>query len=122
MRRTSEAYGDLQTGHEAKSAGALLSVLRLASELPDWVPVLQAACACAAETEAAGGVFCGTQVLKVLERQTGRPAWLPGLHALVRYGLLEKRGRSTRKGHRAYYRICDRLEIEHALEAMAPTL
>jgi hypothetical protein len=90
-------------------------VMRLAYEHPDWIPVLQAACAQARKSEPYGGQFAGSWVLKELQAQTGHPAWRPGLRRLVTYGLLEKVGESTRGGRRAYYRMPDRREIELSL-------
>lgn len=94
------------------------SVMRLAFEQPDWVPVLQAACEQARASEPYGGEFAGSWVLRKLEELTGKPAWRPGLRLLVGYGLIEKSGESTRGGRRAYYRMPDRTEIEEALKEL----
>lgn len=90
-------------------------VLRLASERPDWLPVLEAACRSAKTSEPYGGEFAGRWVLQELGNQTGEPVWAPGLRLLVGYGLLEKAGESTRGGRRAYYRMPDRAGIEATL-------
>lgn len=90
--------------------------MRLASEQPDWIPVLRAACERARKSEPYGGEFAGRWVLQELSKQTGKPAWRPGLRLLVGYGLLEKVGASTRGGRRAYYRMPDRGAVERALE------
>jgi hypothetical protein len=91
------------------------AVLRLASERPDWLPVLQAAARRALSAEPFGGEFAGHWVLRDLGEETGRPAWRPGLRLLVGYGLLLKAGESTRGGRRAYYRMPDREGVEAAL-------
>jgi len=91
------------------------AVRRLAYEHPDWLPVLEAAAAVAANVEEYGGEFAGAWVVDELGRR-GRPRWIPNLRILVGYGLLEKSGPSTRGGRRAYYRMPDRVEVERALE------
>jgi hypothetical protein len=90
--------------------------MRLASERPEWLPALQAACESARKAEAFGGEFAGTWVISELERWTGDRAWLPGLRTLAVYGLIEKSGPSTRGGRRAYYRMPDRTGVELGLE------
>ena len=94
------------------------AVMALAYEHPEWIPVLQAACSVAEETEQYGGRFAGAWVLQELERQTGQPQWRPGLRRLVTYGLIEKAGDSTRGGRRAYYRMPDRAGVVRALGAL----
>jgi hypothetical protein len=93
-----------------------LAVRRLAREHPDWLPVLEAAVAVAADAEAHGGEFPGAAVADELGRR-GAPRWFPNLRILVSYGLIEKSGPSTRGGRRAYYRMPARAEVEKALEA-----
>jgi len=93
-----------------------VAVGRLAREHPDWLPVLEAAVAVAANAEAHGGEFAGAWVVDELGRR-GAPRWIPNLRILVSYGLIEKSGPSTRGGRRAYYRIPARAEVEKALEA-----
>lgn len=88
------------------------AVARLASERPDWLPVLQAACVVARRSEPHGGRFAGGWVLAEFAQQTGMRQWRPGLRRLVAYGLFEKAGESTRGGSRAYYRMPDRKEVE----------
>ena len=90
------------------------AVIRLASERPEWVPVLQAACVCAERAEQFDGEFAGAWVLSELKRETGE-GWRPGLRTLATYGLLVKSGESVRGGRRAYYRMPDRLGVEEAL-------
>src|SRR5436309_1401643 len=71
------------------------SVLQLAHDHPDWVPILRAACVVAKNTEPFGGQFAGRWVLQELARQRGVPlieVWKPGLRRLVAYGLLENAG------------------------------
>ncbi len=92
----------------------LRTVLRLARERPEWVPVLDAACSCAREAEPYGGEFAGAWVIKELARTTG-VRWLPGLRTLVSFGLLEKSGDTVRGGRRAYYRMPDTIGVEQAL-------
>jgi len=92
------------------------AVQRLATEHPEWLPVLEAAVVVAAGVEEHGGEFAGTWVVSELERR-GLRRWIPNLRILVSYGLLEKSGPSTRGGRRAYYRMPERAEVEKALEA-----
>lgn len=95
------------------------AVMHLASERPEWIPILRAACVCARNAEALGGDFAGAWVLNEVARQTGQRVWQPGLRTLTAYGLLEKSGESTRGGRRAYYRMPDRLGVELALQELA---
>jgi hypothetical protein len=91
------------------------SVRHLATERPDWLPVLQAACIWSARAERLGnGEFAGTYVLRELNRLVGHPAWTPGLRVLQAYGLIERVG-SARGGRRAYYKMPYREAIEQAL-------
>jgi hypothetical protein len=96
------------------------SVRRLASEHPEWIPVLDAATAVAAAVEESGGEFAGAWVLDELAKRGG-PRWVPNLRILVSYELLEKSGPSTRGGRRAYYRMSHRRAIEEALAAWKAT-
>lgn len=89
--------------------------MRIADECPNYIPVLAAAAAVARETETQGGRFAGRWVLQEVERTLGRPWWVPGLNLLLRYGLLEKAGDSSRGKHRAYYRMRDRTGVEAAI-------
>lgn len=95
------------------------AVRRLAVERPDWLPVLEAAAAVAARTEAHGGEFAGALVLGELAARGG-PSWINNLRLLTTYGLIEKSGDSTRGGRRAYYRMPDREGVERALEKLRP--
>lgn len=101
---------------ESNMINAERNVQRLAQEHPDWLPVLEAAVAVAADVEALGGEFAGAWVVDELGRR-GLRRWIPNLRILVSYGFLEKSGLSTRGGRRAYYRMPDRLQVEHALES-----
>ena len=92
------------------------AVSRLAYEHPDWLPVLEAAAAVAADVEDHGGEFAGSWVVDELAKR-GQARWIPNLRILVSYGLLEKAGPSTRGGRRAYYRMPERVEVEAALTA-----
>ena len=94
------------------------AVMHLASERPDWVRVVRAACTCARRVEEFGGEFAGAWVVQELERQEGERIWLPGLRVLASYGLVEKVGKSTRRGSRAYYRMPDRAAVELALQEL----
>ena len=93
------------------------AVMRLASERPEWVPVLQAACVCAVRAEQFDGEFAGAWVLSELKQETGE-GWRPGLRTLATYGLLKKSGESVRGGRRAYYRMPDRPGVEAALDEL----
>jgi hypothetical protein len=99
------------------STDSEVAVRRLAREHPDWLPVLAAALAVAADAEAHGGEFAGAAVVAELGRR-GTARWIPNLRILVSHGLLEKSGPSTRGGRRAYYRIPDREGVERALESL----
>lgn len=92
------------------------AVRRLTAEHPEWLPVLEASAAVAADAEPHGGEFAGAWVVAELGRR-GLPRWIPNLRILVSYGLLEKSGPSTRGGRRAYYRMPDRAGVEEALES-----
>lgn len=94
------------------------AVATLATERPDWLPVLEAAIAVSDRVEPFGGEFAGAWVLEELERRTGRRTWLPNLRVLVSYGLVEKAGDSTRGGRRAYYRFPAKNAIEEALSQL----
>lgn len=100
-----------------EDADTFRTVMRLAYERPEWVPVLRAACATARTAEDFSGDFAGSWVLSKLKEQTGT-GWLPGLRTLATYGLIEKSGESTRGGRRAYYRMPDRRGIETALQEL----
>lgn len=99
-------------------AETVRAVMHLASERPDWIPALRAACESAHRAEPYGGEFAGAWVLSDLERMTGDRTWLPGLRTLATYGLLEKAGQSTRGGRRAYYRMPDRQGVELGLQEL----
>jgi hypothetical protein len=90
------------------------AIERLAREHPEWLPVLEAAAAVAAEVD--DGEFAGAWVVDELGRR-GLRRWIPNLRILVSYGLLEKSGPSTRGGRRAYYQMPNRVEVEQALES-----
>lgn len=92
--------------------------MRLASERPDWIPVVRAACEAARMAESYDGEFAGAWVLGELTKKTGNSEWRPGLRTLVAYGLLEKSGPSTRGGRRSYYRMPDRHGVEQALQEL----
>ncbi len=99
-------------------AETVRAVMRLASERPEWLPALRAACESARKAERYHGEFAGAWVLSELEHQTGQRAWLPGLRTLAVYGLLEKSGPSVRGGRRAYYRMPDRPGVELGLQEL----
>ncbi|MHB8509565.1 MAG: hypothetical protein ACYDGR_13090 [Candidatus Dormibacteria bacterium] len=97
-------------------------VQRLASEHPEWVPVLEAALAVASRAEPYGGEFAGSWVLKELESRAGRRQWIPNLRLLLTFGIIEKSGETTRGGRRAYYRFLDRGAVEEAVEELKGSL
>jgi len=88
--------------------GAEEAVLLLGREHPAWLPVVQACY----EEAARPGRFAGAWVLRRLGQ------WRPGLRLLVRYGILEKVGETTRGGRRAYYRMPDREGVGRALREL----
>jgi hypothetical protein len=91
-------------------------VQRLASDRPDWLPILRAAVTVAELAEQYGGQFAGRWVLEEWIRTTNPEVpWRPGLRTLAAYGLIEKAGASTRGGRRAYYRMGDRAGVDKAL-------
>jgi hypothetical protein len=93
------------------------AVRRLAAEHPEWLPVLEAAAAVAANVAENGGEeFAGAWVVDELARR-GAQRWIPNLRILVSYGLLEKSGPSTRGGRRAYYRMPDRAGVVNAIQS-----
>jgi hypothetical protein len=91
-------------------------VMRLVAEHPEELPLVRAACEQAKKSAAFGGEFAGSWVLQEMARQTGEPAWRPGVRRLAAYGIIQKSGESTRGGRRAYYRMPD---IEGVNEALA---
>lgn len=99
-------------------AETIRAVMRLASERPEWLPALRAACEAARKAERYGGEFAGAWVISELEQQTGERVWLPGLRTLTVFGLLEKSGPSTRGGRRAYYQMPDRAGVELGLKEL----
>jgi len=102
----------------AAHSETIRAVMRLASEKPEWLPALQAACESARKAEAYGGEFAGSWVISELELQMESRVWLPGLRTLAVYGLIEKSGPSTRGGRRAYYRMPDRTGVELGLDEL----
>lgn len=93
-------------------------VAELAREREDWLPVLDAACAEAEESERFGGRFAGRWVLQRAAQDFGQPMWKPGLRLLVGYGLLQKDGESTRGGRRAYYKMANWRQVSEALKSV----
>lgn len=96
------------------------TVMLLAAERPQWLPVLHAAIETAQQAEAGptGGEFAGAWAIAKLKDGTGKQLWVPGLRVLATYGLIEKAGPSTRGGRRAYYRMPCRVEVELALQEL----
>ena len=101
--------------HYASTMDVQRAIGALVNDRPEWIPVLEAACAVSDRVEAYGGEFAGAWVIDELERRTGRPTWLPNLRVLVSYGLIEKAGESSRGGRRAYYRFSAKQSIKEAL-------
>ena len=99
---------------------ALKAVAALATERPQWVPVLEAVLRVAERAEPYGGEFAGAWVLDELSERSGHATWLPNLRVLVSYGFVEKTGDSTRGGRRAYYRCPGARAIGRALSRVAP--
>jgi hypothetical protein len=93
-------------------------VAELARERAEWLPILEAACAEAEETEPYGGRFAGRWVLQRAAGAIGGPVWAPGLRLLVGYGLMQKDGESRRGGRRAYYRMTEWREVKEALSLL----
>ncbi len=91
------------------------AVATLATDHPEWVPVLEAALAVSDRLDAYGGEFAGAWVLEEMEQRAGHPVWVPNLRLLAAHGLLEKAGASTRGGRRAYYRLTAKSAIREAL-------
>jgi hypothetical protein len=92
------------------------AVRRLATEHPEWLPVLDAALAVAIRIEAVGEEFAGSWVVQELESRAGRTQTIPNLRLLVTYGILEKSGETVRGGRRAYYRFVNRAATQETLE------
>ena len=92
------------------------AVRHLAREHPDWLPVLDAAVAVAERAEALDGVFAGAWVVDELARR-GQGRRVPNLRLLASYGLVEKFGRTSRGGRRAYYRMPARLSVAEAVRS-----
>ncbi len=84
-------------------------------EHPEWVEVLRA---CISVAKRIGGSkVAGSWVYGELKDK--QSSFLPNnLRLLVRTGLLQKMGDSTRSGHRAYYLLPDITVIENALDAL----
>lgn len=73
----------------------------------DWLKVVRACYDLALEVK----VFAGTWV-------ADRVGWFPSLRTLVKYGILEKVGKTVRAGRRAYYRMPDPDGVRRALEEL----
>jgi hypothetical protein len=101
--------------HYASRVDAQRAVGALVNERPEWIAVLEAACAVSDRQEPYGGEFAGAWVIDELERRTGRRTWLPNLRVLVSYGLIEKAGESSRGGKRTYYRFSAKQSVKDAL-------
>jgi repressor LexA len=87
----------------------------LSFEHPEWIEVLRA---CLSVAKRTGGLkIAGSWVY--MELQDRQVEFLPNnLRLLVRVGLLQKVGDSTRGGHRAYYLLPDIAILEKALDAL----
>jgi len=99
------------------------AVRRLASERPDWVPIMAA---CHREATRPGtSRFAGRWVLNDLRRRGWRGLTykgeqvqsFPGLKMLERYGILEH-DHTTRAGRRAYYTMRDPEGVDKALQEL----
>jgi len=91
------------------------AVLRLAEEDPDGKWLLTVRAALAVHERIGGGSFAGRWVLNELKRTGDSNWWRPGLHPLVRAGILRKEGESTRGGDRSYYVFVDPEGVRSAL-------
>ncbi len=87
--------------------GGNSAVLRLAEEDPDGRWLLTVRAALRVYERIGGASFAGRWVLNELKRSGEDRWWRPGLHPLVRAGILRKEGESTRGGDRAYYVLID---------------
>ena len=72
----------------------------------NWLQVIRACCEEHRRVEAGG--FAGAWV-------RNKVGWFPGLSMLSRYGILRKRGETTRGGRRAYWIVVDVEGTERAL-------
>jgi hypothetical protein len=102
-------------------ASAFDKVVELARERPEWLFILEAACAEAEASERYGGRFAGRWVLQRAAEQSGQSVWKPGLRLLVGYGLMRKDGESTRGGRRAYYRMPNWRDIKESVQLIKTT-
>jgi hypothetical protein len=102
------------------------AVLRIADELPDWLPIVEGCLKEERQTQGSG--FCGRWVLNDLTGdnwtgltyRTTRVQSFPGLSTLVRRGILQHRSSmpTTRGGRRAYYTMPDPEGVEKALREL----
>jgi len=77
-----------------------------------------------------GGQYDWLEVIKACYEETGRTdefagawiakraGWFPSLRKLVKYGILEKRGETVRRGSRTYYAMPDRDGVGRALREL----
>lgn len=91
------------------------AVVRLAEGEPEWIPAVRAALALA---DRGAEPFAGAWILQELEREQAQRTWYPNFRRLVTLGVLEKDGRSTRQGQRAYYRVRDPAAVRRALASL----
>lgn len=98
------------TMENTKIISGYKSVMRLAREHPEWLPVVESALE---EAKATKGVdFAGAWVLNKAKEKGIR--WFPNLRILVTFGVLQKEG-TSRGGRRAYYSMPDPNGVEQAL-------
>lgn len=97
------------------SVNSYEAVVRLATDHPDWMPVVRAAFA--VQRQSSGGEVTYTWVQLELERQTGGRMPGPNLKRLASYGILQKTDES-RQGRRAYYRMPDPAGVDRALQQL----
>lgn len=103
---------------ESQLSSGREAVKRLAAEQPEWVPAVRAALTLA---ESGRDVFPGASIVGELRRQQAARTWYPNFRPLATYGVVEKAGRSTRGGSRAYYRIPDLEGVRQGLRDLEAT-
>jgi hypothetical protein len=73
----------------------------------DWLEVVKACYEVAGRVDEFAGAWIANKI-----------GWFPSLRKLVKYGILEKRGETVRRGSRAYYAMPDRSGVERALREL----
>lgn len=81
--------------------------LQFGSGRGDWLVVVKACY----EEALRSSIFSGSRIARIV-------GWFPSLRTLVRYGILEKCGPTSRGGRRAYYKMPDPEGVRKALEEL----